>query len=80
MNVPTLNIFEVVVVAIEAVTPHVPYMAQSDVTYWYLNTVTGVAHCCSAAKTICWLHAHHAHSAVAQLLGNFCQHLDVLAI
>ena len=80
MNVPTLNIFEVVVVSVEAFAPYVPHVTECLVAYWNLNAVSGVAHWRTAAQTVSWLHAHNAHAAVAQLLSNFGKHGDVFAV
>ena len=80
MNVPTLCIFEVVIVSVEALAPYVPHVTKCLVANWHLNAVTRVAHWRTTAQTVSWLHAYNAHSAVTQLLGNFSQHFDVFAV
>ena len=80
MDIPALDIFEIVIVAVQHFAPNVPHVTQSLFTDRHTDATPRITHWCAASQTVGWLHAHRAHSAVPELLGDFSQNHVRLAV
>ena len=67
------------VVTVEHVAPHVPHVAERAVADRHTDAVADVAHRGATGEAVGGLHAHGAHPAVTELLGDLGEDLDVLA-
>ncbi|CAB4695902.1 unannotated protein [freshwater metagenome] len=80
VDVPALDIGEICIVAVEHLAPHVPDVAQGAVTDGHVDATAGVAHWCATGKAVGWLEANGANATVTELLSNFGEHGNGLAV
>ena len=80
VDLPPLDVGEVGVVGVEHLAPHVPHVAEGAVADGHADAATGVAHRGAAGEAVGGLHAHRAHTAVAELLRDLGEDDDVLAV
>ena len=80
VDLPPLDVGEVGVVAVEHVAPHVPHVAERALADGHADAATGVAHRGATGETVGGLHADGTHTAVAELLRDLGEHVDVLAV
>ena len=64
---------------VERLAPHVPDVAEHLVADRHLDAVAEVAHRGATHEAVGRLHADGADAALAELLGDFGEHLDGLA-
>ena len=77
MDIPSLYVVKVGIVGVQHFAPGVPDVTQRAVADGHVDAAPGVANGGTAHQTVCGLQTDGAHATVAQLLGDFGQHLDV---